>query len=102
MDNRKWLKRKYPKTFEDVSKFLNDEQLQYFKDRKYKLGRLTEDINQEEIYGKGKLCFFKRSNPVNSYNHPLHTITVKCTDNLTMSGYNSFWVCPTQVEEVRQ
>ena len=53
MENRKWLQRKYPKTFHEVNKFLNDEQLQYFKERKYKLGKLTENINQEEIYGKG-------------------------------------------------
>ena len=100
MENRKWLQRKYPKTFNEVNKFLNDEQLQSFKELKYKIGRLTEDINQEEIYSKGKLCMFKRTNPINDYNYPLHPIIVKCNDNLTVSGYNSFWVSPRQVEEV--
>ena len=100
MENRKWLQRKYPKTFEEVDKFLNDEQLQTFKERKYKIGRLTEDINQEEIYAKGKLCMFKRTNPINDYNYPLHPIIVKCDDYLTVSGYNSFWVFPNQVKEV--
>jgi hypothetical protein len=100
MENRKWLQRKYPKIFDEVNEFLNDEQLQQFKKGKYKLGKLTEDINQEEIYGKGKLCIFKRSNPINDYNYPLHPIIVKCNEKLTVSGYNSFWVSPNQVEEV--
>lgn len=101
MENRKWLKRRYPLIFEEVNDFLNDEQLGYFKDLKYKLGRLTVDINQEEIYYKDSLCFFKRSNPVNDYNYPLHQIIVKCSDRLTTSGYNCFWVSPEQVEEVK-
>lgn len=97
MENRKWLQRRYPKIFDEVDKFLNDEQLQTFKTFKYKLGRLTEDIYQEELYNKGDLCMFKRSS-ITSYNYPLHPVTVKCADNLTVSGYKSFWVTPNQVE----
>jgi hypothetical protein len=100
MENRKWLKRKYPQSFTEVNKFLNDEQLQQFKAGNYKLGILIENINQEEIYEKGKLCMFKRTNPINDYNYPLHPIIVK--GNNTMSGYHSFWVSPDQVEEVQQ
>lgn len=101
MDNRKWLKRKYPNTFKKVNVFLNNKQLQYFKEQKYRLGRLVCDIKEEEIYKKGTLCFLKRSNPVNSYNYPAHTITVKCSDNLTTRGYNTFWVIPQKIEEIQ-
>ena len=102
MENRKWLQRKYPKTFDEVNKFLNDEQLQEFKRRKYKLGKLTIHINQDEIYEIGRLCMFKRSNPINDYNYPLHPVIVKCNDeNHTTSGYVSFWVSPSYVEEVQ-
>jgi len=34
MENRKWLKRKYPKTFKEFSNILNDQELAYFKKRK--------------------------------------------------------------------
>ena len=100
MENRKWLKRKYPKSIKEVNEFLNDEQLDFFKKHKYKIGRLTENIRKEETYVKGSLCMFKRSNPINSYNYPLHTIIIKCDTNLTESGYNNCWVTPNQVEEV--
>lgn len=102
MENRKWLQRKYPKAFKEANVFLNDERLQLFKEGKYKLGALAETIKQEEVYESGKLCMFKRSNPINSYNYPLHPIIVKCNDRLTMSGYNSFWVHPYQVKEILQ
>jgi len=100
MENRKWLQRKYPKTFNEVDLFLNDEQLELFKRGNYKLGKLTENINEGEVFKKNKLCMFKRSNPIKSYNYPLHPIIVKCKETLTTSGYLSFWVSPNQVQEV--
>jgi hypothetical protein len=100
MDNRKWLKRKYPESFNKVNGFLNDEQLQTFKDGKYKIGETTDVLNEGENYGKGTLTMFKRSNPVNDYNYPMHTIIVKCNDGVTASGYNSFWITPNQCKEI--
>lgn len=101
MDNRKWLQRKYPKTFDDVNEFLNDEQLITFKFGKYKLGKLTENINEVNHYKKGCLCMFTRANPIRNYNYPLHPIIVKCEKPFTASGYHSFWVSPHQVEEIK-
>ena len=102
MENRKWLKRKYPKSFDKANDFLNDKWLKNFKDKKYKLGKLLEDINEGEVYKKGELCMFKRTNPINDYNYPLHTIIVKCTEGLTASGYHSFWIFPDKIEEIKE
>jgi len=101
MDNRKWLKRKYPKTFNEINNFLDNETLIFVKKGKYKIGMITEDIIQEDIiYLKGTLCYFKRSNPINSYNYPLHTISVKDIHNVTLSNYHNFWVTPNNVIEI--
>ncbi len=89
MDNRKWLKRKYPKTFDEVNKFLNEPQLSDFKKRKYKLGRLRNNVIQVQNYEAGQLIMFKRSNPINDLNYPLHYGIVKCEVGFTESGYHS-------------
>lgn len=102
MNDRAWLKRRYPITFNEVNEFLNDEKLSSFKSYNYKLGILTEDIYSEEIYEKGNLCMFKRANPIYDFNYPLHTVIVKCIEGLTTSGYNSVWVSPNQVNEIKQ
>ena len=102
MDNRKWLKRKYPKSFNRVNSFLNDEQLQNFRNGKYKLGETTKELKEEETYSVGTLSIFKRSNPINSYNYPMHPIIVKCRDGLTISGYHSFWVTPDKCKEITE
>jgi hypothetical protein len=101
MENRKWLKRKYPENYKEINKFFDDTNLVFFKLGKFKMGRLTTTIVDGEIYTKGTLCIFKRSNPINDYNYPLHTIVVKCIDtNTTQSGYHTIWVTPNQCEEI--
>jgi hypothetical protein len=97
MDNRKWLKRKYPKSFNEISNFLDDKALIQFKDGKYKIGRLVMD-NFAMI--KGELMFFKRSNPVNDYNYPSHPAIFKCSKNHTVSGYHSEWITENYYEEI--
>lgn len=89
MDNRKWLKRKYPKTHKEVDSFLDDNELEDFKKNKYKLGRLKGDIIQVQKYKKGMLIMFKRTNPVTDFNYPLHHGVVKCQKGFTASGYHS-------------
>jgi hypothetical protein len=100
MDNRKWLKRKYSDTFEKVNIFLDKTALIEFKKRKYKLGILTKDIIQVQKYKAGNLIMFKRSNPVNDENYPLHYAIIKCDKGFTQSGYHSFWINEDDFEEI--
>lgn len=101
MNNRKWLKRKYPKSFNIINEMLNDEQLQKFRAGKYKAGIFTECIAKGDLYTEGKLCMFKRANPIDFDIYPLITVTVKCcTENFTPSGYHTFYVTPYKVEEL--
>ncbi len=100
MDNRKWLKRKYPETFKEVDEFLNDGFLQEFKKGRYKLGRLVSDIIECQKYKKGDLIYFKRSNPVNDYNHPIIRAIIKCQKGYTASGYHGIRVVESEFEEI--
>lgn len=104
MEARKWLKRKYPKTFDEVSEFLNDVQLSEFKVRKYKLGRLIRDVStmSDTNYGKGTILMFKRSNPVWSYNYPMHHGIVKCDIGFTHSGYHSISIWDGDFIEIKE
>lgn len=96
MDNRKWLKRKYPKIFNEVNEFLNDKELETFRKHNYKLGRLIENVSFFDLYPAGTLIAFKRSNPITSYNYPMHHAIVKCDAKLTESGYLSIDVFDSQ------
>jgi hypothetical protein len=89
MENRKWLKRKFPKSFEKINIFFDDEMLDTFKKGKYNIGKLSEDIIYVQKYKKDSLVIFKRSNSINSYSYPnIHAI-VKCQKGFTTSGYHS-------------
>jgi len=100
MENRKWLKRKYPKTFKKVDTFLNDGMLIEFKKFNYKLGVLTNDIIQCQTYKKGRLIMFKRTNPVNDQNYPVHHGVIKCQKGYTASGYHSIPVLNQDFKEI--
>lgn len=101
MENRKWLKRKYPKSFSKANKFLNDSELEAFKSKNYKLGILKRDICQVQKYPKGQLIMFKRSNPVNDYNYPIHNAVIKCDVGFTSSGYHSINIFDGDFKEVK-
>lgn len=102
MENRKWLKRKYPKTFKEVNQFLDDSQLDEFKKRKFKLGRLTNDIIQVQKYKKGNLILFKRTNPINDFMYPTHYGVIKCEVGFTTSGYHSIGILDEDFKELTQ
>lgn len=97
MDNEKWLKRKYPYHFEEVTKVLDEERLRELKEQNFKIGRL---VKKTEGHKKGKLIFFKRSNPVNNYNYPLHYAFTKCKKGETYSGYHGFGLHESDFEEI--
>lgn len=101
MDNRKWLKRKYPKTFTEANEFLNDSELKYFKDNKYKLGRIVKPTIYVKEYPIGTLIMFKRSNPINDYNYPMHHAIVKCEVDFTQSGYHSINIWESDFKEIQ-
>ncbi len=101
MENRKWLKRKYPKSFVEVNEFLNDSELETFKKGKYKLGRTIKPVWQINLYPKGTLITFKRSNPITNENYPMHHAVAKCDVGFTSSGYHSINVWNEEFEEVK-
>jgi len=98
MNNQKWLKRKYPNHFDEVMKFLDEKYLENFKTKKLNLGRLKEDCGT--YHKAGDLILFKRSNPVNNHNYPMHHAIGKCPDKVTSSGYHSFGVYNVEFEEI--
>jgi hypothetical protein len=100
MENRKWLKRKYPDSFDEINAFFNDGYLSIFKKGKRKMGRLVRDIIQEQEYPKGTILIFIRSNPINSFNYPLHHGIIKCKRGFTASGYHSIDIYEKDFEEI--
>lgn len=100
MDDRKWLRRKYPEVFDEVNSFLDDHQLSEFKKRKYNLGRLVSDMLDMEDYSAGTMIMFKRSNPVRDYNYPMHYAVIKCSDGITASGYLSMSIYERDFKEI--
>lgn len=100
MDNRKWLKRKYPKTFKEVNEFLNDAQLESFRKQKYNLGRIVMPTWYVELYPTGTMIMFKRANPVRDINYPMHHAIVKCEVGFTQSGYHSIDVFEEEFKEI--
>lgn len=105
MDNQKWLKRKFPKSFEEVNAVFTDEYITELKVYGYKLGKLKEpqimEFGRKEKYPVGTYIIFKRSNPVRSYNYPLHYAITKCLiENFTASGYHSFSIYESEFEEI--
>jgi hypothetical protein len=92
MNPEKWLKRKYPNSFKEIRQFLDDKQLIEFKKSKMKIGRLTNDIIKCQKYFNGSLIIFRKSNPINSYNYPMHYGIIKCQKGYTESGYHSIHI----------
>lgn len=97
MENRKWLKRKYPISFVKVNRLLNDEYLSKFKKERFRIAVLKKDIG---IHKPGEFIIFKRSNPVNSYNYPMHYGIAKCSKGYTTSGYHSIDVFEDDINEI--
>lgn len=97
MKNDKWAKRKYPNTYKEILPFIN-----YDKDlKKYKVGRLLEDLKIEELYKKGTIFLYRKTNPINDYNYPDIYVIFKCIDQkITFSGFHSFMVSPLNFEEI--
>jgi hypothetical protein len=105
MDNRKWLKRKYPKSFDLLNDLMDDERLYGFKNNRFKLGKLVKDkqVDSSTKYPKGTIIWFKRSNPVKDFNHPQHYAICKCNDgaeDITESGYHSFDIYEKEFKEI--
>lgn len=100
MDNRKWLKRRYPETFVEVNDFLNDSELEKFRKLRYKLGRIIRPTWDVQLYPVGTLILFKRSNPIRDMNYPMHHAEVKCDTNFTTSGYHSIGIFEGYFKEI--
>jgi hypothetical protein len=104
MDDTKWLKRRYPETFEEAYSFMKGFPISEFRSRKLKLGRLSEDVTTMggQSYKEGDLIMFKRSNPITDFNYPLHYGTVKCKPGVTESGYHSFRIVEREFNEIHK
>ena len=100
MDNWKWLKRKYPSSFEELREYFNSEQLQEFKVRKRKIGRLNNDYFNVVKYEKNTIIQFKRTNPMD-YNYPAIYCVAKCGPELTASSYHGFDLYSQDLTEIK-
>lgn len=75
MDNRKWIKRKYPKSFSIINEMLDDEHVYIFKNKRYSFGKLVNSITVNTLYfAKGTFIIFKK---INRHNPPLYNIILK-------------------------
>ena len=102
MEDLKWLKRKYPNSFEELNKYFDRQELCDFKKSTLKIGRLNKDIIYCQKYKKGSIIQFRRSNPINDYNHPFVYCVVKCQVGYTASGYHSFNITKNDFTEINQ
>ena len=102
MDDRKWLKRKYPAMFNELDEFLDDDRLAEFRKRKYKAGRLIRPVWYVNLYPVGTVIMFKRSNPVRDPNYPMHHAVVRCDVGFTESGYHLIDLFEQDFEEIRR
>jgi hypothetical protein len=100
MNSLKWLQRKYPNSFEELNEYFDRHEIENFKKSTMKIGRLTKDVIWCQKYKKGSIIQFKRSNPVNGYNHPFVYAILKCQVGYTESGYHSFNITENDFVEV--
>lgn len=101
MESKKWLKRKYPNTFEELNEYFDRHELENFKKSTMKIGRLTKDLINGNKYKKGTIIQFKRRNPINdSYNYPWVYAILKCKVGYTESGYHSFDITQNDFIEI--
>jgi len=96
----KWLKRKYPKSFTKLNEYFDRHELDCFKNSRFKIGVLTKDVIFVQKYTKGSIIQFRRSNPINDYNHPFVHCIVKCQLGFTSSGYHSFNITESDLKEL--
>ena len=104
MELHKWLKRKYPKSYDNIISIFNDDYyLKELKERKYNIGILSEDIDFVETYLNGSMFMFKRQKEYDCEDHSYYYDSdskwtgefeyyciFKCINpNLTSSGYHS-------------
>lgn len=90
MDSIKWLQRKYPKSFDELNEYFDSNEIENFKKSTLKIGRLTKNVYGKR-YKRGSIIQFRRSNPINDYNHPFVYAVLKCKHKgYTASGYHSF------------
>lgn len=101
MENTKWLQRKYPESFKELNQYFDINELDNFKKSTMKIGRLNKNIIQGKKYKKGSIVQFRRSNPINSYNHPFVYVIIKCKVGYTQSGYHSFNVTHEDIIELK-
>ena len=100
MNSLKWLKRKYPKSFDELNDYFDRHELEEFKKSTMLIGRLTKDVFWGQKYKKGSIIQFRRSNPVNDYNHPFVYAVFKCQVGYTESGYHSFNITEADFIEI--
>lgn len=98
-----WLIRKYPNSFDKISRFLDEAQLKEFKGNKYRIGVLNKDIHYEQKYDKGSMVMWKR---YKSYcdgrwdgTFSIYCV-IKCQNGFTESGYHSIGICASDIDEV--
>ena len=101
MDSLKWLKRKYPDSFEELNNYFDRFEIENFKKSTLKIGRLTKNVFWCQEYKKGSIIQFKRSNPINDYNHPYIYAVLKCDVGYTDSGYHSFNINESDFIEIK-
>jgi len=95
MNTIKYIKRKYPNDSEDILKDFNTDEVDFYvKKRKYRIGKLSEQINDVEIYPKGTICLYKGLKDYDEDGYWVGTwrkhIIIKChKNNITESGYIS-------------
>lgn len=100
MDSINWLKRKYKKSFKELNDYFDRHEIENFKKSTLKIGRLNKDIIQCQKYKKGSIIQFRRSNPINDFNHPFVYCVIKCQVGYTESGYHSFNIQENDFSEV--
>lgn len=99
MEDRKWLRRKYPDSFKELDDYFDRHELRDFKKSTRKIGRLTKDIVQGQKYKKGTVIEFRKSS-ITEYNHPYVYCIVKCQLGYTESGYHSFNITEQDFKEI--
>jgi len=103
MENNKWLKRKFPNSFERIKNFLDDNQFQQFKNYKFRIGILKEDLMNCQNYPKDSIFLYKMNKVYykNRWTGDYDMYLVfKCQKGYTASGYHGFICSGVKYEEV--
>ena len=92
MNSDKWLKRRYPKSYDKVREFLNDDELKEFKDyrRTRKVGILNDGVGE---YKKGDIFMYEHQKDCDEEGWTggfRYYCIFKCQEGYTQSGYHSF------------